>query len=996
MWEQKADKANFRVVKRELTEGQHMKKVKQSLALFLFFCLLLQPLAAVASEITPKVNAKEKMRGLWVASVLNLDYPTKQTTDSAALKNEAISILNKAESIGLNAVFLQVRPTGDALYPSEYFPWSKYLTGKQGLAPNNQFDPLKFWIEEAHKRGIELHAWINPYRLTKKTKNEKAHDYAALDSMNIANLRKDWVVEHTDGNLYLNPGIPEVRNFITNGVLEIIDNYDVDGIHFDDYFYPGRSFNDQETFKQYGKNYSNIEDWRRDNVTTLINELNAAIKKSNSKVKFGISPFGIWNNKKSNALGSDTAGAESYRDHYADTRKWVKNGIIDYITPQIYWNIDFKIADYAKLVAWWNDVVDGTNVKLYIGQAAYRTGNKTISSPWYGTSEIIRQLDFNKDYKNVSGSIFYNYSAFKNSVALQNAIKNYYIGNNNNNNWGTKDTVDRTGSLYPLNLARPTGNLKTSYQTYYLTGSSNPNKPLYLNGKEVKGRSEQGFFGVLVSLKLGKNNIILKQDNQEIKRVITRVKSSSSSLPKTATILGTYPQMEEYWQSGEKIKLYCKAPIGAKLTAKVNGEVFEMIPNTTKPQSKLAYTTFTYPYTIPAGQGQPKRYSLGKIEYTMVYQGQKKSIQSPAKLGVIMKDTPYYAEVKDDIVNTYLTGSTSGGSQYELYKGMTDKITATSKNYVRLGMGHWVKRGNVSIYQSPSDQTGYITDVSYSIEEKQEKLGLKLSKPSVVAVDYKDNTVKVIVSNVSYGKVPELASQAIMETAKGYIEGSNYVYELKLKNNSEISGYYTEKTADGVNVYIRKRVKAKEVNTLKGVRILIDPGHGGTDNGALGPLGAKYSEKHINLDASLKLEQKLKALGAEVYMTRKSDQSLSLTQRLDISRKIKPDLFISMHANSMADNVDISKINGFSIYYREQYSSTIAKSILNGITGELSRKNMGMHTRNFYVIRGTWTTSILFESGFVPNPQEFEWLMNSEKQDEYTNNIAKLILNYFN
>ena len=184
------------------------------------------------------------LRGVWVSTVVNIDYPTKATIDVEVLKSEALRILDNAKDMGMNAVFLQVRPCSDAIYKSKYFPWSKYLTGTQGLAPADNFDPLEFWITEAHKRGIELHAWLNPYRVTKQSGKEPAHDFASLAPNNPAKLHPDWVVKHSDGNLYYNPGIPEVRKLVIDGITEIIENYDVDGIHFDDYFYPGNSFAD--------------------------------------------------------------------------------------------------------------------------------------------------------------------------------------------------------------------------------------------------------------------------------------------------------------------------------------------------------------------------------------------------------------------------------------------------------------------------------------------------------------------------------------------------------------------------------------------------------------------------------------------------------------------------------------------------------------------------------------------------------------------------------
>lgn len=362
------------------------------------------------------------LKGVWVATVYNLDYPTSPTTNSEELKAEAISILNNIKELGFNAVFLQVRPSSDSLYKSNIFPWSKYLTGANGVAPNNNFDPLAFWIEEAHIRGIEVHAWINPYRITKNGDTE----FNLISEKSPAKLYPEYVVKHSDGNYYFNPGIPKVRELIINGIIEIVNNYNIDGIHMDDYFYPGTNFNDNATYTTYGKEFSNIDDWRRNNVDILIKELGEKIHSLKPYVSYGISPAGIWANIKNNPLGSNTSGSESYYSHYADTRKWVINNWIDYIAPQIYWENGNKAADYTTLVNWWSDVAKNSSTKLYIGIADYRTIDAKKSSVWYNGKEILKQMQSNSKNDYIDGEIHYRYSSIISSKELFNSIKNNY------------------------------------------------------------------------------------------------------------------------------------------------------------------------------------------------------------------------------------------------------------------------------------------------------------------------------------------------------------------------------------------------------------------------------------------------------------------------------------------------------------------------------------------------------------------------------------------
>jgi len=366
--------------------------------------------------------ATTEFKGVWVATVYNLDYPTKQTQDVEYLKSEATLILDNVKEMGLNAVFLQVRPSADAFYKSDIFPWSKYLTGKNGLAPNNNFDPLEFWVKEAHRRGIELHAWINPYRITKNGDEE----YNLITNNSPAKLYSEYIVKYSDGNYYFNPGIPEVRKLLIDGALEIVEKYDVDGIHMDDYFYPGKNFGDLDTYKKYGGTFANIEDWRRNNVDLLVKELDEKIHEKKQDIAFGISPFGIWANNTSNLLGSNTSGTESYYSHYADTRKWALNGWVDYIAPQIYWERGHKSADYITLVNWWADTLSNSNTKLYIGLADYRCIDAKTSSAWHNAKEIEQQMQINEESKIISGEIHYRYSSLIESNSLKKLLEEKY------------------------------------------------------------------------------------------------------------------------------------------------------------------------------------------------------------------------------------------------------------------------------------------------------------------------------------------------------------------------------------------------------------------------------------------------------------------------------------------------------------------------------------------------------------------------------------------
>lgn len=397
------------------------------------FRLLALVLACVLTLVTPAFaagtpSASEEMRGVWVSSVYNLDYPSSPTTDPDKLRAEADEILDNCVKWGLNAVFLQVRPSGDALYKSDLFPWSKYLTGSVGTAPQDGFDPLEYWVEAAHKRGLELHAWINPYRITRG----KDTEWNQLPSTHPAKMNPDWVVKYSDGNYYFNPGIPEVRDLVTRGAVEIVQNYDVDGLHMDDYFYPGTDFNDAATYQKYGSGFSNIADFRRDSVNQLVAQLDTAVHNIDPDIQFGISPSGIWANKSTDPRGSNTNGSEHYVSSYADSLYWIENGLVDYIIPQIYWEIGHKLADFATLADWWNHAVAGSDVHLYIGMGAYRCADNP-TGVWTTTDPLFDSLAYLENKDNVGGCVFFRYGSIPAVSGMADRLTSWYSTVHNEN-----------------------------------------------------------------------------------------------------------------------------------------------------------------------------------------------------------------------------------------------------------------------------------------------------------------------------------------------------------------------------------------------------------------------------------------------------------------------------------------------------------------------------------------------------------------------------------
>lgn len=381
---------------------------------------LVTPSGTTSHPVQPGAQ-NEEIRGVWLTTVSRLDWPPipsvtmSDAAARAAVQKKALTDkLDNLKTLGINTVFFQVKPDGTALWRSQILPWSDTLTGRIGQDPG--YDPLQFMLDEAHRRGMKVHAWFNPYRVTTNTRPATV---AALNATlrqqppSVYVLHRDWIRTASD-RYVLDPGIPEVRDWITSIVAEVVQNYAVDGVQFDDYFYAetrSSALNDSATFRQYGQGFSNKADWRRHNTQQLIEQVSRTVHQIKPDVPFGVSPAGVWRNRSHDAAGSDTRGAATYDEAYADTRRWVQLGLLDYIAPQLYWPFARDAARYDVLARWWADVVKPTKTRLYIGVALYKVGEPSRSEPdWTvagGVPELKKQLDFNDSMPQIRGTILF-------------------------------------------------------------------------------------------------------------------------------------------------------------------------------------------------------------------------------------------------------------------------------------------------------------------------------------------------------------------------------------------------------------------------------------------------------------------------------------------------------------------------------------------------------------------------------------------------------------
>ncbi|MCI8331792.1 MAG: family 10 glycosylhydrolase [Clostridiales bacterium] len=439
-------------------------------------------------------NADREIRGVYVATAYNINYPSKQNRNQNQLKRELDHIIDTCLSNRLNTIYFQVSPNSDALYVSDILPYSYVLTGTEGKEPPGGFDPLAYLLEQAHEKNIEVHAWVNPVRVSTESLS-----FDRLSADNPARVHPEWTVEY-GGVVYYNLSHPEARALQASVCAELAEKYDIDGILFDDYFYPypkeNETFDDEEEYSTYGSEFDDIADYRRHCTTEMVKSCYEAIKEKAPDCLFGIAPFGIWQNDDGLNGGSATKGFESYESLYCDTLDFIKQGCVDYVAPQLYWQMDYNAASYTVLCHWWNAAVEGTGVNLLISHAAYKAAD------WASETEFVEQVSYAEKIKNYRGSIFYGLAAIEgNDAGITSQLYEVYESE--------RVYIDFYSTGEEVKLT----SVKSEGDTVWIEGTSDVFYSLYYGEKRLS-QQKDGSFSCTVA-KPADGKICLKQNERE-------------------------------------------------------------------------------------------------------------------------------------------------------------------------------------------------------------------------------------------------------------------------------------------------------------------------------------------------------------------------------------------------------------------------------------------------------------------------------------------------
>ncbi len=968
----------------------------------------LTPMSAEESQgaATGIINPDSEVRGVWIASVYNIDYPSASGLSAEALQGELDAILETCVQNKLNTIFFQVRPSCDALYQSDLFPVSTVLS-KDGTLP---FDPLGYLVEAAHRRNIYVHAWVNPLRVT-----VSGTDIAALPEGSPAKANPHWTVPYADGKLYLNAGLPEVRQLVADGVREIVAKYDVDGVVFDDYFYPYPAYNedgtladfdDGETFALYGTDFNNVADWRRDNINKLVELCYDTVHATDPECVFGISPFGVWQNDNGTNGGSATRNLEAYHSLYCDALAWMEGGYVDYLSPQLYWAFQTETSPYDVILRWWNTAMDGaktksgTDIKLLVSHASYKYEDGTFTA-----GELMEQVGFSRSERTYRGSVFYGYDEIKRNIGgaaddLLAVYENEII------------YTDIVSNGMGVTVNSPADGATMSSPTTYLIGQSDPYYPLTLNGGEQKiGRTKSGFFSLMVELQPGENVFTFLQNGVEYKHTLYYnattgyTQSDNRTILDNITIANPNPAGNVITREGT-LELSCVAPYGSVVTAQVNGRDYPLsaydIPANT--WSGGGYVGVSYRGTAELPQGAAGEVlDLGKVTFTATHSGQTVTVEG-GNLRRMGEEARIAVTVLRDYTHLKFTETSSYYNDYTVQSaGMTDDIVSLANGFYKLKMGGYVAEEDV--VEVTEEETLPILPSEFRsvrVTDKGDHTEIRVAcenRPAYYGVVEDGRFVLTF-----YGINAETAPEAVIEANPltdaceiVRLPDSNRVrYAFRLYDEENFYGFDLRYEEDCIVVTLRnpKVLNFDSPTPLAGVTIALDAGHGGWDGGAAGPM-AGFTEKSVNLAITTEAAEMLRNLGAEVILTRPDDTTVALLDRVAALEQMEPDLAISVHQNSMDYTVDITGIRGTLPLYCMDSGRLLARCVGAEVAAALHRPDMGPTYQMLAMCRNPKFPATLIEVGFLTSVEEFEQMANGTGITQAAQGITNGVLEYF-
>lgn len=943
----------------------------------------------VTKEKPQVVTVDDEIRGVYIASVSNINFPSRSDLSEEALRGELDAIVENSRRIGFDTIYFQARPSGDALYDSELFPTSRYLSGTEGKDVG--VDPLAYLIERASEYDMDVVAWVNPYRVTAFKADSKEKALKKLSDENFAKIHPEHTVFY-GGKLYYNPASEEVRKLICDGVKEICEGYEVAGILFDDYFYPypvdKESFDDAHSYEAANTSLS-LGDWRRENVNKMVKATYDTVKGISSELTFGISPFGIWKNASSDPRGSDTRGLEAYSSLYCDALAWIEGGYIDYISPQIYWERGYSAADFATLTRWWSAQVDGTDVKLVISHAAYRAGEFKL-----GGDELVQQIQYARSFMGSAGNIQYGYEDIKkNTAGVCDSLTELYKDSYKEEDQGI--TAEGVAFIYPGK------GVKTTDSARFVTLRSDPAFPVYSETGKVP-RTKNGFASILVPLSVGTNTLTLSQNGKDYSLTMTRLESAAPSTLKKFQIQSITPSPKDgvLVSSGAEIPVSVTAPRDCQVSVSLGDQSVTLRPTLNqKGSGDLIKEVYRGSIRAPFVSEGEEALSVGKLSYSVSGFG-KTLREDGAEVRVLPASLPATVTVSKDY--SYLKKSPDS-SFYDDFlpasAGMQDEFVAEYDGFYQLGFGGFVSKESASLQIGSLPAPSVLSKAELSVEDKISKLKLDVNSAPPLDVKVEEDLVKITLffTENALDQTISLNANPLFQSAQAEFDEEKSCTVLTLKLISAKNYYgFDHAYSDGSVVFSFRNptTLAKGDKPLAGKRIVVDAGHGGTDKGMLGYL-EDANEKDMNLAIALNLREELEELGATVIMTRIDDVTVSLTERMDLLQSESPDLSISVHHNSVNEATDANNGRGTLGLYWSAAGRSLAEAVLAPVPKALHIRDCGVRAQKLALCRNHRFPQTLVETAFLCSPAEYEAALRGDYTETCAKAMAQGVLNWY-
>jgi N-acetylmuramoyl-L-alanine amidase/uncharacterized lipoprotein YddW (UPF0748 family) len=853
-------------------------------------------------------------------------------------------ILNFAQTNGFKAVFLKVATSSNSVYPSRYL---------ENVKQNNYLEDI---IKKAHDVGIRIYAVVDVQTLS--------------NSKTAISSRFSGLTQNGKWNL----SAPQIKDFIVSYTKELVENYNLNGIVFDNFWYNGDI---DDSF--YTKNATATpEEYRRLQTNLLATSLIQTAKQTNPDIYTGLAVPSVCVNYSTDSTGSKTYGDESFSKNFLDIRNIITTNSVDFVCPKMTHSIADDDYSYVNIIEWWTDLVTGTDVSVMPFLMTDYVGN----TPRFDKYEIVNQIQLNRNV-DCLGHVLYSYNSLVNTNVLSVIAPLYKLS----------QVFDMTVDLSLDNsfkVTQPSSkNVRVTYSDYYIAGTCNPNEVLYLNDEEVSDVSEKGVFGVFVKLEDGENLFTLTQGNKSIELVINKKEPTNTS--DTVNVYSMFPNYDDFVYCGDTVKVYCKGPEGGEISAKIGDETFNLTQETAHEDGTA---TFVAEVELK-NYKETETTNLGKIVYTLNLNGKQKEYKSTGRIFYVGKNSRAAVECIEELGLGTLykkPDSESDVSAY-IYTGVREYVTGSSGNFFILQSGGYISKASVDPVAGKIDLSNKVDGAGLKVYEDYEKITLntKIQSPFTAFMD--EDYFYLTLYNTKNNCTPSFSNSKVIKGCEITENKNSTTYKFSLKG--DLWGYHVDYLENKTQITLKYPPK-KSANPnlpLDGITVVVDPGHGNEDPGALGPAAEKGAcEKDLNMAVSAQLKLELEKLGAKVYVTRTTDIRVDFEGRLGFADSVKPDFFISIHHNATAINADSGKSDGFEIYYHWYRSENFADNLYNSVISLTNKTERGVHYADYRVTRMYYAPSVLVECGFMLHPTEYSTLINKSHINLTAKGLAQGLL----